>query len=228
VPGDDYQTAFLRAEFEVLRTPRREPQLMIDTADMSNYGPVVTRHFSRVMLVHKLRETRALAGFTRLGGEMTDDLERLKALMWKNPPRPEGSWLPAYIVFGEGIFLELNEKRLQEWEKDNRTIERLAALAERDRRGRAEKKKPPRPVLRRYVLVHTLAHLLMNRLTFECGYSSASLRERLFVSENPKGPMAGLLIYTAAGDAEGTMGGLVRMGKNGYLEPVIERALDAA
>src|SRR5262245_13222188 len=35
VPGDDYQTAFLRAEFEVLRTSRREQQLMIDPADMS-------------------------------------------------------------------------------------------------------------------------------------------------------------------------------------------------
>ena len=53
----------------------------------------------------------------------------------------------------------------------------------------------------------------MNRLTFECGYSSAALRERLYVSEPGENPMAGLLIYTAAGDAEGTMGGMVRMGK---------------
>jgi hypothetical protein len=40
--------------------------------------------------------------------------------------------------------------------------------------------------------------------------------------------MAGLLIYTAAGDAEGTMGGLVRMGKPGNLEPVIERGIQNA
>jgi hypothetical protein len=37
--------------------------------------------------------------------------------------------------------------------------------------------------------------------------------------------MAGVLIYTAAGDAEGTMGGLVRMGKPGYLEPTLRAAL---
>ena len=48
----------------------------------------------------------------------------------------------------------------------------------------------------------------MNRLTFECGYSSAALRERLYVSDDARAPMAGVLIYTAAGDAEGTMGGL--------------------
>jgi hypothetical protein len=80
----------------------------------------------------------------------------------------------------------------------------------------------------RFVLLHTFAHLLMNRLTFECGYSSAALRERLYVSADPNGPMGGVLIYTADGDAEGTMGGLVRMGKRGYIEPVIRRALKDA
>jgi hypothetical protein len=68
----------------------------------------------------------------------------------------------------------------------------------------------------------------MNRLTFECGYSSAALRERIYVSDDQNGPMAAILIYTAAGDAEGTMGGLVRMAKPGYLEPVIRRAVESA
>ena len=40
--------------------------------------------------------------------------------------------------------------------------------------------------------------------------------------------MAGLLIYTAAGDVEGTLGGLVRMGKPGVLELVIRRAVRKA
>jgi len=40
--------------------------------------------------------------------------------------------------------------------------------------------------------------------------------------------MAGVLIYTAAGDSEGTMGGLVNMGTRGNLEPVVRRALDKA
>jgi hypothetical protein len=75
--------------------------------------------------------------------------------------------------------------------------------------------------------MHTLAHLLINELIYECGYGSASLRERLY-SVDGDHPMAGILLYTAAGDSEGTMGGLVRMGKPGRLEGVLRRALENA
>lgn len=68
----------------------------------------------------------------------------------------------------------------------------------------------------------------MNRLTFECGYSSAALRERIYVSNSNHAPMCGVLIYTADGDSEGTMGGLVRMGKPGNLEPVLIKAIENA
>jgi hypothetical protein len=228
VPGDDYPTAFLRAEFEVLKSPRNESQLIIEPTDLSKYDPFVTKYFSGVNLIHKLRETRALSGFTRVVGESDQGIERLKSLMWKDVPKDESSWLPAYLVFGEGVFIQLNEERLHEWEEIEQIHARILPLMQRDQRVRTNKGLPSRTIWARYVLLHTFAHLLMNRLIFECGYSSASLRERLFVSANPAGPMAGLLIYTAAGDAEGTMGGLVRMGKPGYLEPVIARALDAA
>ena len=85
-----------------------------------------------------------------------------------------------------------------------------------------------RPLGPRFVLLHTLAHLIINRLTFECGYSTAALRERLYASANPDGRMAGVLIYTAAGDSEGTMGGLVRMGKVDHFGPTLMRALEDA
>ena len=78
------------------------------------------------------------------------------------------------------------------------------------------------------MLLHTFAHLMINQLTFDCGYGSASLSERLFVSANRTAPMAGILIYTAAGDSEGTLGGLVQMGHPGYLEPIIWRAIERA
>lgn len=63
---------------------------------------------------------------------------------------------------------------------------------------------------------------------FECGYSTASLRERLYISADPAAPMAGFLIYTAAGDSEGTLGGLVRLGRADRLGPVMRRALGSA
>ncbi len=78
-----------------------------------------------------------------------------------------------------------------------------------------------------FVLLHTFAHVLVNQLVYESGYGSASLRERIYFSDGEAG-MAGILIYTAAGDSEGTMGGLVRMGEPGLLDQTIDRALDHA
>jgi hypothetical protein len=60
---------------------------------------------------------------------------------------------------------------------------------------------------------------------FECGYSSASLRERLYVSSDVQAPMAALLIYTAAGDSEGTLGGLVGLGRERCLGSTVAHAL---
>jgi hypothetical protein len=80
-----------------------------------------------------------------------------------------------------------------------------------------------------FVLIHTLAHVLINQLAFDCGYGSASLRERLFCNQqHPEFRMHGVLIYTASGDSEGTMGGLVRMGHRPRLEAVLRRAIARA
>jgi len=79
------------------------------------------------------------------------------------------------------------------------------------------------------VLIHTFAHLLIRQLSFDCGYGSASLRERLYSNlEDNKNPMQGVLIYTAAGDSEGTMGGLVRMGEPGNIEESLYGAIRSA
>jgi hypothetical protein len=67
----------------------------------------------------------------------------------------------------------------------------------------------------RYILLHSFSHALMRQLALECGYTSASIRERLYARERQreKEPMAGILPYTAAPDSEGTLGGLVRLGE---------------
>ena len=81
----------------------------------------------------------------------------------------------------------------------------------------------------RYVLLHTFSHALMRQLAMEAGYSSASIRERIYARNpgDPNGPMAGILIYTAAPDSEGTLGGLVKLGQSDELEWHISAALDA-
>jgi hypothetical protein len=228
VSGDSQETSFRRDEFRVLRTSRNETQLTIEEAPLQAYQSFVRTFFSRIMLIPRLQETRVLAGFTRILTENDQTPEQRRALLWKVPPAPEKSWLPAYKVYGEGIFLELNEEKLQEWEQQERVQQHLLPITKKYRDLQLNLKIRERPIGPRFLLLHTLAHLIMNQLTFECGYSSASLRERLYVSDNRLEPMAGILIYTAAGDAEGSLGGLVRMGKPGYLEPAIQRALEGA
>ncbi len=228
VEEDDLETSFRRPEFGVLRTPRQEDELLVEVADLSAYKEAVTRYFSRVALVHKLRETRALSGFARVFPENEQGLDRQKASLWRRLPSRSEEWLPAYTVYGEGIYLELDESLLRGWERRADVQARVKPLLGRYQRVREERKLRERPLDARFVLLHTFAHLLMNRLTFECGYSSAALRERLYVSADERAPMAGILIYTAAGDAEGTLGGLVRMGKPGYLETAIRRAIETA
>jgi hypothetical protein len=77
-------------------------------------------------------------------------------------------------------------------------------------------------------MLHTFAHALIRQLAVEAGYSAASLRERIYSRnpEDPGGPMAGLLIYTAATDSEGTLGGLVKQGEPNTLSRHIEAALE--
>jgi hypothetical protein len=224
--GDDAETGFRRQEHDTLITSADSDQLVLRPANLSQYSLKFSRFFSHVTLVHKLRETRVLTGFTRVFADTDRDLVSQQAMLRLNPPTE--MWLPAYMVFGEGIFLTLNEQLLRQWEALPAIHNRVTPLLARHLGLRQVRRLRDRRIGPRYILLHTLAHLLINRLTYECGYSSAALRERLYVSENPNAPMASVLIYTAAGDAEGTLGGLVRMGRPGRLEPLLERALTAA
>jgi hypothetical protein len=224
--GDDAETGFRRQEYDTLVAPADFDQLVLRPARLAEYHADFSQYFGHVTLVHKLRETRALTGFTRVFADTDRDLASLQGMLRITPPAE--AWLPAYMVFGEGVFLTLDERRLRSWESQPQIQRRVESLIDRYQALRRARRLRDRVITPRYILLHTLAHLLINRLTFECGYSSAALRERLYVSQNPDAPMAGVLIYTAAGDAEGTLGGLVRMGKAGRLEPLLERALAAA
>jgi Domain of unknown function (DUF1998) len=229
VEGDEEEAAFRRPEFAVLRESRDDTQLVIRTSPVAAYESALGRILNRITLIDKLRETRALYGFNRVFPDSVNGLAQRKALLWRRPPTYKDSWLPAYVVYGEGIFVELKEEPLQEWENGAAVLERVSGLKTRYENIQQTRRLPDRPITPRFILIHTLAHLVINRLTFECGYSTAAIRERLYVSNDPHSPMAALLIYTAAGDSEGTMGGLVRMGKPEHFGTTLARALgDAA
>jgi hypothetical protein len=223
IGGDDAETSFRRQEYETLITVVDFEQLVLQPAKLSQYKQNFSQFFSNITLIPKLRETRAFSGFTRVFADSDRDFASMLRLNLS-----DDRWLPAYMVFGEGIFLVLDEQQLQQWEESSAIRDRILPLIEKYKTLRQARHLRTRQIGPRYVLLHTLAHLLINRLTFECGYSSAALRERLYVSENRDFPMSGILIYTAAGDAEGTLGGLVRMGRPGCLEPLLEHAVKGA
>jgi len=183
---------------------------------------------SSVVLAHKLRETRAFAGFTRLSPDCGATAAELRAQLAR---RPNIQWLPAVVVRGEGIFLQLDHDRLAAWAAREAVKRRVALLAGNYNEARKRRGLQREYLNARFVLIHTLAHLIVNRLSYVCGYGSSSIRERLFVdrkTETPESPMNGVLIYTASGDSEGSLGGLVRQGKPGLLEDILWPAIEQA
>ncbi|MGW2696119.1 DrmB family protein [Streptomyces sp. NPDC001296] len=178
------------------------------------------RRIGRILLADRLREVRALSGFTRVSPDTTvvpaDTTRRLK-------------WLPAVEVFGEGIFLTLDKDALSTWEADGQVRRRVAGMrADLDRAFQKDRLEAltGAELSPRFVLLHTLAHLLIRQLSFESGYTTASLRERIYA--RPEQDQYGILVYTAAGDAEGTLGGLVRQGEPPRLSETLLRMTEAA
>lgn len=220
---------FRHGEYEALAQVRGDAraELFITAADPGDYGSSVGDYFARVRLVQKLRETRALAGFTRWippdGDLRSPRLQRVRL-------NQQLDWLPAVKVYGEGIFLELDTGLLTFWlAAQPKAVARVADLEQKYNAARTRRLLPPRAVTPKFVLLHTLAHVLINQLSFDCGYGSASLRERIYCDlKDSSRPMSGVLIYTASGDAEGSMGGLVRQGKPGRLEGSLVRAIKRA
>ncbi|MGG1940445.1 DUF1998 domain-containing protein [Paenibacillus polymyxa] len=179
-----------------------------------------------VLLLERLREVNALLGYTRVEApeEGTDIEDRPpRAALCRN--RPE--WVPACEVHGEGIFIQFSENEVRDWENRNTVKERDSNLELGHRGWRNARKLNPDdgyPGIR-YAMFHTFAHMLIRELALECGYNAASIRERIYASDDPAHPMAGVLLYTAAADSDGTLGGLVELGKPGNLGKLIDQAL---
>lgn len=130
---------------------------------------------------------------------------------------------PAVEMFGEGIFLRFDESLLQKWEQQDAVVARADILRRRrEELPWAERLDIPEP---RFIALHTIAHLLIRRLAFASGYSSASLQERIYAQTDRPDRTAGILVYTAAGDAQGTLGGLVRLETPAELVPLLAAAL---
>lgn len=226
--GDDEEVDLKSPEWEVLSNP--DPALNGRDFFLSKTGPPPTYkdHIGGVVLAERLREVNALVGFTRLRsvGESAPGEARVRrASLATGAP----TWVPATEVRGEGIFLKFDIDRLQKWEPTTPVRDRRAMLLRAHKEWRSARGLEPFeedfPGLV-YAMLHSLAHALMREFSLDCGYNAASIRERIYASRGGELQMAGILVYTAAPDSEGTLGGLVSLGRPQELERLLRQALD--
>lgn len=210
--------SYRKQEFDVLTSTVGTPEdeLYVKNYSMDRYMNLGFLH--SISLVHKLRETRVFQGFRRISPD------NAMAAISAN----EKSWLPAIKNSGEGIMLEFDINKMQNWAMAEKVKKRTQIIEQNLKNSGKLTKEKLNPI---YVLLHTFAHCLITALASESGYSNASIREKIYCAQflkedNPI--MAGILIYTASGDSEGSLGGLVRQGLPGKIETIIKRAINDA
>ncbi|SHJ17460.1 hypothetical protein SAMN05421803_10443 [Nocardiopsis flavescens] len=175
-----------------------------------------------VTVADRLREVRTLLGFSRV----TPSLNSLVPVTGG----PRASWLPAVEVFGEGIFLSFDEDLLAAWEAEPSIRERVAGisweLGQAFQQERLLGVTGPK-LLPRMPMLHTFSHLFIRQLAFESGYGIASLQERIYARPGGRRHQAGVLVYTSAGDTQGTLGGLAAQGAPEPLAETVLRLLES-
>jgi len=204
-------------EWKALTTPQDNASLVV--RETGYQGEIFG--FNLVHAVPTLRKTTALAGFSRLMPKPPTLVDGAK-LLRRKPNGPNTRWLPATQYVGEGILIQLDETLLAAWENQPSLTSRVDTVT-RNLTAIGRLNPDEYPSARR-MLLHTLSHVLIQQLVVQCGYVAASLSERIYADEN----MAGILIYTASPDADGTLGGLVEMAETQQLKLVLENAIQNA
>ena len=221
------RSGLLDGEWAAFQTPLTErsaasPNFITETAGFVRQTDAPVLHIlgdliASVVLVRRLREVRAMTGFRRYSPDSS-------VIPVSFAPKGTEQWYPAMESFGEGIFFSLCEAAVSEWESAQPVQERTAVLERRRLDSHIASRHSE--VTPRSVMLHTVAHLLMRRLAFNSGYASAALRERVYSSVEGADRQAGILIYTASGDSEGTLGGLVRQGEPPRLARMLLAAIE--
>lgn len=236
-PEGEDEASCRRKEFAALCTAT-VPDPAGDHGDFQNAPFALTgssaRWFDLASAVFRLREVRAYCGFTRIQ-DVPVTIEGIPESIQAGRIAPLATgrrdWAPAIEVRGEGIFLRFNEPALLQWlethpgaEQRAKRINKIFSAACADSRYQ-----PPYEITARRLMVHAFSHALLRRLSLDCGYSSSSLRERLYVEEPEAGDapgIAAILIYTASADSDGSLGGLVSLATPDQLDVILARTVE--
>jgi hypothetical protein len=196
---------------------------------------VLTNFFKKIQQVEELKVTNVQLDFTRVkpkerivvNGEVQESSSGQNIFSIDSK---ELYTLPANETLGEGLFFEFSNNKIESWvsenisELENRFSKYLNTIPDSNSQGLSSKMKIYNNKYKHF-LIHSFSHMMMRELEFSCGYPTASLKERLYISTNPEKKMSGLLIYTAEG-SEGSMGGLVSQGEPEKILEIIKKGLE--
>lgn len=180
-------------------------------------GEYVEALLSSVVAVKRLTEVTCLYGFTRLepAPVASDGSLEEVLLAVEGASLGEADWLPAIEQNGEGIFLQFDPHAISTIVQSKFNIARVNELriAYQDWAGKF-KNSPTFPG-GAYTFLHSLSHALMSEIALRCGYPATSIKERVYALSIDGQQTAigrlGILIYTSASGAQGSLGGLVAM-----------------
>ncbi|WP_172200056.1 DUF1998 domain-containing protein [Saccharibacillus qingshengii] len=221
---------YKREEYEALtgKIPVKDLEENEFICEEMNVDQYSIPHLNKIALVHKVREVRALTGFSRINPPNNIDSENGVGNL-VSVKEPDTKWYPGYEVRGEGIFIEFKEDSIYSWIAKNPQVTNRIKLLNKSYSASYQGQANPKEITAKFVLLHTIAHMLIRQLSFDCGYTSASLRERIYCDvdeDRDDKKMSGILIYTASGDSEGTLGGLVRQGYFDRFTSVFQKAIE--
>jgi hypothetical protein len=204
------------SEWNALTRETETDDLVVRKLDTSflEYGLKV------VFAVPKLKRTVALRGFSRLSPEMPS-LGAGKQLLRRKPFSKSARWLPAIQQPGEGILFQFDDESIETWSKSHNIQDRVAIVQQNLQKAGKESGED---FSAKFILLHSLSHSLIHRLVIKSGYTAASLSERIYASKG----QAGILIFTASADSDGTMGGLVEMAQPDSIAELLPESLEFA
>ncbi len=190
--------------------PSEKPMFEIERDTWMRYEHASGISF-RVTPVKRLRVVIVQRGYRRpvrgfAGGEGKRPPKLIERYYEINNKR----WYPGVALYGEGIFIDFPDGIPA---MDPQRAKTLTDLQEKDNTS-------GRLVDPFFIWLHTLSHRIINGLSVYSGYSSASIRERIYFSNGS----GGMLLYSCQEGSDGTLGGLIAMCNESEFKRVMEEA----
>jgi hypothetical protein len=187
-------------------------------------------YFNRVLRIDNMKITSAQLDFSRVV-PIDADAENAHPKNIFRSKKEDVLVYPVVENFGEGIFFSFNNELIEDFSNNNDIVKEFYKKLADLQKGANDFNKGAIDYANvmnwQLYLVHTFSHLIMRELEFRCGYPTASLSERIYVSNDENHKMYGCLIYTAEG-AEGSMGGLIAQTRPHNLNNLIKSAITRA